>query len=428
MLPGAAARREKVDAWHSRLGHGNPPRRSDAMDASAGVLKVGDIIFDEYRVLGRLPLPPKSLLELDSSIVDRGRNMMSWDFPLHQAPEERSLLLDEGAHGVAFLVHDSQDYVFVLKFWHVDGEYVTWKKLSRNKFLEKHLLRAANECSALQKLDDTAEDLTSKSNTAVLLKGSQRLVHCYGHNVVKPNTTEDNYIPLFMKLSYAGLPWNLIRSFPDLDAMRGLIKQLFEGLAFLNAAGWVHHDLKTENLVVKPAEGNVFALHIIDFDGAVEPSFADPSDTTTSTNEIAPRELERKVSNFKVCPNMEPDECPYAFDVFSAGITALEMVCGKRLDKVLGWAFDTSTDRWKYEELEKISSDTLLDTMEKQCEDILPFATAVQNTTFWTLLRNTLLSNAEKRPTAMAILESDWLKDVHTPDDFELDASALFTT
>lgn len=433
-LPGAASRRERFGELHARLGHGNSLARRDARDASNGIHKVGDIIFDEYRVLGRLPLPSNSLLELGQSFVDRGRNRMRWDFPLNLSRGEQALELDEGAHGVAFVVQDSQGHHIVLKFWHYDGHYVTWDQMSdmpmeEKQALEEHILKAAHECKILQDIDEQAKQLHSKPDNSVLLKGSQRLVHCYGNNADSTKTIADSHVPLHMKLNFAGLPWAVVRTIPpDLDAMRSLIKQLFEGLAFLRFAGWVHHDLKTENLVVKPGEDGVYALHIIDFDGSVQPSSADPSKYTTSTYQIAPQELEKSVSNFRVCPTKQPneDECPYAFDIFSAGLTALEMACGVHLEQVLASAFDEATSRWKYSELDKISDESLIKTMKEKCsENFEEFATAVSGTTFWTLLRNTLRSKAEERPNAMDILGSDWLREVETPDDFELDISDM---
>eukprot|EP00929_Paragymnodinium_shiwhaense_P034476 TRINITY_DN18753_c0_g1_i4.p2 TRINITY_DN18753_c0_g1~~TRINITY_DN18753_c0_g1_i4.p2 ORF type:complete len:205 (+),score=40.00 TRINITY_DN18753_c0_g1_i4:150-764(+) len=101
------------------------------------------------------------------------------------------------------------------------------------------------------------------------------------------------------------------------------VKQLLEGLRFLNKLHFIHHDLKPANIVINKKG----YLKLIDFGATVRATRAwQQAEHLTSTPVYTPPEADCCTPG-KQRFSMAPRNSGTSFDTFAAGLIWLEMIC-----------------------------------------------------------------------------------------------------
>ncbi len=112
------------------------------------------------------------------------------------------------------------------------------------------------------------------------------------------------------------------------DAALPLILQMAEALAAAHAAGVIHRDFKTSNVMLVPAENDETDLRIVVTDfGLARPTVRGPTDTTT------PLTGETRIvgtADYMSPEQLYGEEISPASDVYSLGVVIFEMMTGEK--------------------------------------------------------------------------------------------------
>lgn len=386
----------------------------------------GELLFDEFRLIRHLPAMSDSFAEVEQGAQAK---------PPLEFPYANNLpqYLGTGSFGISWLVKGEQRNTawygkfIVMKLLYVKSKrgkalrHLTWDEAMHNPTLKSKVMESLIEFHNCLQIEQAA--LTLKHI------GGQRVMKCLDHNIRRDSGDD----PLYLLLEHSGdyeLNQFLRKKENDgklnLPLLQSVTKQLFEGLSFLTDARWIHHDLKPENIVIRETGGVVY-LKIIDLGAAVHVSQGNLF-KTAATKLFAPHEFLRH--NFKICDGGANDLCPFAFDIFSAGMTVFEMWCGQLLVDVfqqIGGFYQNEKYEEYFNALDRLAKHQgLFKTMQKStvCERWRLLSGIAEDTQFADVafkatLRRTIYKEAEDRPTVHEILNSPWLKDVATPTDSE---------
>jgi len=144
-----------------------------------------------------------------------------------------------------------------------------------------------------------------------------------GHRGRKPDDI------LFLVLEMGGTSmdryWEKHGSNRSVDELKSVMRQSMEALAFLaepgKGQGYVHHDLKSENMVLHENSAGGLDAMLIDF-GATLKSDVFSADANSVSNTNAPPEWGKHAFNSRF---------PFAFDTFCMGNVFIELLTGKPL-------------------------------------------------------------------------------------------------
>jgi len=253
--------------------------------------------------------------------------------------------LGAGSFGEAWLVEDKQNNnrIVVLKiFFSVDEDgnhfFVTWNKASGNKKMVSELETAVEECKIAQEF--------SKEYQANP-KFASRLMRCYEDHVAQDTVNPDEAVFLVLE-DCAGVNGDPLdhwieekkESFGVTDPDRYLhyviqtFKQMIEGISYLQQIGWIHHDIKPANIMMKRGRSGRRYVKLIDF-GAV----AKVNNETcrrkdlVSTAYYAPPEWFKDVG-FD-CDN------PASYDMYAMGVVLDEMLTGYHMYSKFRYLLDS---------------------------------------------------------------------------------------
>eukprot|EP00929_Paragymnodinium_shiwhaense_P103506 TRINITY_DN6704_c0_g1_i4.p1 TRINITY_DN6704_c0_g1~~TRINITY_DN6704_c0_g1_i4.p1 ORF type:complete len:502 (+),score=93.54 TRINITY_DN6704_c0_g1_i4:98-1603(+) len=231
--------------------------------------------------------------------------------------------LANGSFGDTWQAHDTKlGKSVALKIFY-DGHspggpsYVDW--LSASGRIKDDLKDNAKECTLQQWL---------VAQRGLYEKGAAHICQCYGEHVMDQQGSNR---PCFLVLEMCGGSMDKeIHGAPGRKPLlvrywgRKLVKQLLEGLRFLNRVNFIHHDLKPANIVVNLKTGY---LKLIDFGATVRSTTAwQWADFLPSTPPYTPPEAD-PVTPGKQRFSTAQNGLGSSFDIFAAGMIWLEAIC-----------------------------------------------------------------------------------------------------
>lgn len=279
------------------------------------------------RLLSTLGAPPIIIQALDSGL-----------FPgALEADYKPAKKLGEGSFGVAFLAEmiATKEMVVVKLLKHpMTGDWMT--AASMNDPSTKEFAHASErECDnakAIHENKDKDEE------------GDKHVATCIVDGIKLAMQDPSKSMPLFVVMKYDG-PKNLgeywlqvvlpvARAGDTASAateFQSLAKQMMEGLRFMGESGgetvgFVHHDLKTENMVVQPGPPGVMSGKLTIIDLGTVLSTQRPKETSACTVVMRPPEVSwaEMFIGFKMPV--------HSFDSWSAAMTLVSMAAAKEAD------------------------------------------------------------------------------------------------
>eukprot|EP00928_Gymnodinium_smaydae_P097442 TRINITY_DN8830_c0_g2_i1.p1 TRINITY_DN8830_c0_g2~~TRINITY_DN8830_c0_g2_i1.p1 ORF type:complete len:430 (-),score=50.20 TRINITY_DN8830_c0_g2_i1:186-1475(-) len=345
-LDGSAAARHRVQSKISRRSH----------TAQASSVSVGTVLMDRYEVVQRLSSPTHICMPLQKFFLGRKRKPNATgtvnDVPLAvnitngQAEEKLADLcgsmVGDGTYGEVYRAFDKEiNRSVVIKI-------VKEKKVKEEPEVIQEL---SDECRITKKLQEEPLDDT---------EGASRLLKCYFnaaktkyHMIVLEDAGDHVYDYLkAVKARNKASNWVRLKSL----LVREVFMQVLQGVNYMSRKHIWHRDLKPNNIAVQDLENGSIAAKIIDFGFAdVQPGTLEKTDkvigkqfggyiyappevrqyhiekgNARKQNQRLSREtlrlLKQQVEQ-AVLASVE------AFDLWSVGISFLQMVCGEGLDR-----------------------------------------------------------------------------------------------
>ncbi|XVF74361.1 hypothetical protein PTKIN_Ptkin13bG0104500 [Pterospermum kingtungense] len=160
--------------------------------------------------------------------------------------------------------------------------------------------------------------------------GCPNIVQCYGH--ISSLEYEVEYHNLFLDYAPDGDLLDLMiykygGKIPESDVI-SYTRMILEGLCRIHEKGYVHCDVKPENILVYPSHqpGSLPTLKIADFGAAKEPGETDhaPDQATTTPSPF------RATPDFMSPESVEKGEITASLDIWSLGCTVVKMMSGKQ--------------------------------------------------------------------------------------------------
>jgi len=141
------------------------------------------------------------------------------------------------------------------------------------------------------------------------------------------------------------------------DEILNIFKQSVEGLDFMAKAGYIHHDIKPENIMLKKDDEGNMRVKLIDFGGIMADSKENCKriDTTASPLYAGPEWFNESGPN----PGFSCDN-PSSFDIYAIAVVLDEMLTGKTMFEKLSANVTIPDGAWMDECKQK---------MEPDCED-----------------------------------------------------------
>jgi len=249
----------------------------------------------------------------------------------YDAPKE----LDQGNFGEVWKATEkSTNKSVILKmFYGIDSFtgkkfHLTWNRAMADRMLSLDLEAAIEECRVAKLFEEQAS-----SNK----KYATRVMHCYEDQASRGKEFSNEALYLVNE-DCAGdggknlLYWineqkdALAKPHPKiyLHKVRRLYKQMIEGISFMHTAGFVHHDIKPENIMIKMKDGEEY-VKIVDFGGimSTKDSSCNRTDLVASVLYAPPEWFDREGAypGFD-CTN------PSSFDIYAIGLVLDEMLTG----------------------------------------------------------------------------------------------------
>lgn len=223
---------------------------------------------------------------------------------------------------------------------------LTWAKASPSE--KRQLNGVSEECALAKKLANVngAND-----------KRRKHIMACIGDRVGHRGRKVDDVLYLVLGNGGTGIDkyWKEHGSKRSVDDLKSVMRQSMESLAFLAAPGkgegFVHHDLKSENMVVRDNSAGGLDVMLIDFGGTLK-SDVFSSNTDSVSNINAPPEWDKRAFN---------SHYPFAFDTFSMANVFIELLTGETLVDIYyrgSLATHTARDRTLWCQSNRIDSDS----------------------------------------------------------------------
>jgi len=188
--------------------------------------------------------------------------------------------LAAGSYGEVWRAYSrADDKSVVLKVFYARGDngqkhYLTWDTAKGDKAMSLELGDAIKECKY-------AKDLQAKQNDYPI--GAQRVMRCLEDHVDEHEVSHDE--PLYLVLedctgdggqsldkwtSHMQSLWAHRDPTKYVEAVMYMFRQMLEGVEFMSKAGYVHHDIKPENIVIHIDVDGKEEVKLVDF-GAMTP-------------------------------------------------------------------------------------------------------------------------------------------------------------
>eukprot|EP00929_Paragymnodinium_shiwhaense_P029766 TRINITY_DN1699_c0_g2_i1.p1 TRINITY_DN1699_c0_g2~~TRINITY_DN1699_c0_g2_i1.p1 ORF type:complete len:483 (-),score=74.45 TRINITY_DN1699_c0_g2_i1:171-1460(-) len=304
--------------------------------------------------------------------------------------------LGQGSFGDTWKAYDrlKRKNVALKIFYHdADDEekYVDWNSASNE--IKKDLKENAAECALQQWL---------VAQRGVYEKGAAHICQCYAEHVMDQKHSNR---PCFLVLEMCGDAMSDVihgrKGHQPLDraGANKLMKQLLEGLKFLNKLKMIHHDIKPANIVVHP---QTMYLKLIDFGATVKATDAWRHAWLSQTPAYAAPEGEDR--GFHMAANGTGS----SFDIYAAGLIWLEALCPR-----------LSSDHWFDDPDASAVSTDAARTARREASHLCPLVEIWKDETrsIYAMTR----SRASTRSTPSEVLAMKPLinvDDVAPPDDF----------
>ncbi|AED93725.1 Protein kinase superfamily protein [Arabidopsis thaliana] len=186
---------------------------------------------------------------------------------------------------------------------------------------------------ATVKTSDDAKSLYEEFQILSKFKGCPRIVQCYG-NGVKQRFNDKGYVEYMIPMEYAtgGSLNNFMdrfndRKLPD-PMIRKFTRMLLEGLATIHRYGYVHYDIKPENILVFP--GSVYKEGAWRYSYKLKISDFGLSKRDGDTKWWHPLKSYAGTRIYMSPESISHGEIGKGLDLWSLGCVVLEMYTGKR--------------------------------------------------------------------------------------------------
>ncbi|KAE8667285.1 Serine carboxypeptidase 44 [Hibiscus syriacus] len=154
--------------------------------------------------------------------------------------------------------------------------------------------------------------------------GCPSIVQCHGDQFLSIDELEVEYDNVNLEYASGGSLLDLIGKYggriPESDVRR-YTKMILEGLYYVHQKGYVHCDIKPENILVYPLDesGSRLTLKLADFGSAKEPGEQDPKPGRGCVRGTAPYMSPESVKHGEISASL---------DVWSLGCVVREMIFG----------------------------------------------------------------------------------------------------
>ncbi|KAK8512700.1 hypothetical protein V6N13_090544 [Hibiscus sabdariffa] len=202
-------------------------------------------------------------------------------------------------------------------------EFVKLENLGEGTFAVVDLVKIIKPVPALLAVKSSPSPSSSIRKECRILRnflGCPSIVQCHGEFMTIEHDVE--YDNLFLEYVSGGNLLDLIYRYggkiPESDVRRYTM-MLLEGLYFVHKKGYVHCDIKPENVLVCPLDesGSCFTLKLADFGSAKEPGEQDPK-----------RGCVRGTAPYMSPESMKHGQITGALDIWSLGCVVVEMLTG----------------------------------------------------------------------------------------------------
>ncbi|EOY13471.1 Mitogen-activated protein kinase kinase kinase 21, putative [Theobroma cacao] len=209
-------------------------------------------------------------------------------------------------------------------------EWIKLKTLGEGCFAVVDLVKIIQPMSCILAVKSSPFSCPSLSKEYKILQqflGCPYIVQCYG--AMMSLGYSEPYFNLFVEYAPEGNLLNLIQKFggkiPE-SYVRCYIRMILGGLCDIHKRGYVHCDLKPENVLVYPSnQYGLFTLKIGDFGLAKEP---EQSDAPKATPDPLPRF--QGTPAYMSPESLRDGKITASIDIWSLGCVVLEMMTGTR--------------------------------------------------------------------------------------------------
>jgi serine/threonine protein kinase len=292
--------------------------------------------------------------------------------------------LGEGQNGDCWQATDLETgEVVVVKFVkdEVTDTHVTWNTADPNQTI--NMLKSIEECKVVNELIEIGN--------RIYPPGASRICECKGEHVSQrftgPNETVYTVWEMagYEDLTTMEKPTNLRMR---IQVARAITKQIAEALALFSMVNppIIHHDLKSQNVVVSGSLYEGFDVKIIDF-GCFIPATRDMQNSLSFGDHI-------------YMPPEHTVSCAFAypassFDMYALGVIHMELICPELKHKNWAYASDGS----------KPTVEMIMQAMERKCPELFTADVADLVAPDLTLIQSCLRTAPHERPTPMDVVE-----------------------
>lgn len=206
-------------------------------------------------------------------------------------------------------------------FYRKEGENrgiaLTWANASSDE--KKELDGAREECMLSKKIANIS-GLNDERRKYIMTCVEDRVGHSH------ENPDDVLFLVLGMGGTGMGTYWKKHGSKRSVDDLKSIMHQSMEALAFLAAPGkpngYVHHDLKSDNMVLRDNPAGGLDVMLIDFGATLKSDVASSLFPDSVSNTNAPPEWSEHAFHFLY---------PFAFDIFCMANVFIELLTGETL-------------------------------------------------------------------------------------------------
>ncbi|KAE8654750.1 Serine carboxypeptidase 44 [Hibiscus syriacus] len=206
-------------------------------------------------------------------------------------------------------------------------EFVKVKSIGEGSFAVVDLVKTVKGVPRLLAVKSSPSPSSSLRKEYRILRefiGFPSIVQCHGDRFLSIDELEVEYDNVFLEYASGGSLLDLIGRYggriPESEVRR-YTKMILEGLYYVHQKGYVHCDIKPENILVYPLDesGSRFNLKLADFGSAKEPGEQDRKPGRGCVQGTAPYMSPESVKH---------GEISAALDVWSLGCVVREMMTG----------------------------------------------------------------------------------------------------